>query len=220
MKEKFKKGALWFLKSYLWIIPLLLIVDIVSKQLAQAYLEKGPIVTVIPHVIGFTLVYNDGAAFGMFGGLDDLPRRILLISMSTIGAIVMIFCFWKYYKKMNAWTKARLILMIPGCLGNFIDRCFYKDGLVIDFIKFLFWNKFAVFNMADAFLVVGTFVLIIGIIIEEIMDNKKNKQIEKEVEASAKIENTVETNEVSESNVEEVPSMSEKDEKDSSSDKK
>ena len=217
MMEKFKKGALWFLKSYLWIMPLLLIIDIVTKQVAQAYLSQGSVVTAIPHLIGFTLVYNDGAAFGLFGGLDDLPRRIILISMSTIGAIIMIFCFWKYYKKMNAWTKAALIMMIPGCLGNFIDRCFYKDGLVIDFIKFLFWKNFAVFNFADALLVVGTFVLIIAVIIEEVNDHKKDKQIEKEVEGMSHSANI--SNDSQENNIDTVETKKESEVKENTSER-
>ncbi len=183
-KEKIINSIKFFFKSFLWVIPVLLVLDIVSKQVAQANLSTGKMVTFIPHLIGFELTYNDGAAFSLFGNLPEVPRRILLISFSTIGAIVMIVVLAMKYKKLNWWYKSSLYLMLAGCIGNFIDRVFYEKGLVIDFIRFIFWEKFAIFNLADVFLVVGAFLLIIAVVIEEIQDNFKMKKIDKDIEES------------------------------------
>lgn len=183
-KEKIINSIKFFFKSFLWVIPVLLVLDIVSKQVAQANLSTGKMVTFIPHLIGFELTYNDGAAFSLFGNLPEVPRRILLISFSTIGAIVMIVVLAMKYKKLNWWYKSSLYLMLAGCIGNFIDRVFYEEGLVIDFIRFIFWEKFAIFNLADVFLVVGAFLLIIAVVIEEIQDNFKMKKIDKDIEES------------------------------------
>lgn len=183
-KEKIINSIKFFFKSFLWVIPVLLVLDIVSKQVAQANLSTGKMVTFIPHLIGFELTYNDGAAFSLFGNLPEVPRRILLISFSTIGAIVMIVVLAMKYKKLNWWYKSSLYLMLAGCIGNFIDRVFYEKGLVIDFIRFIFWERFAIFNLADVFLVVGAFLLIIAVVIEEIQDNFKMKKIDKDIEES------------------------------------
>ena len=183
-KEKLINLIKFFFKSFLWVIPVLLVLDIVSKQVAQANLSTGKMVTFIPHLIGFELTYNDGAAFSLFGNLPEVPRRILLISFSTIGAIVMIVVLAMKYKKLNWWYKSSLYLMLAGCIGNFIDRVFYEKGLVIDFIRFIFWERFAIFNLADVFLVVGAFLLIIAVVIEEIQDNFKMKKIDKDIEES------------------------------------
>ena len=183
-KEKFINSIKFFFKSFLWVIPVLLVLDIVSKQVAQANLSTGKMVTFIPHLIGFELTYNDGAAFSLFGNLPEVPRRILLISFSTIGSIVMIVVLAMKYKKLNWWYKSSLYLMLAGCIGNFIDRVFYEKGLVIDFIRFIFWEKFAIFNLADVFLVVGAFLLIIAVVIEEIQDNFKMKKMDKDIEES------------------------------------
>ncbi|MDD7598339.1 MAG: signal peptidase II [Bacilli bacterium] len=183
-KEKIINSIKFFFKSFLWVIPVLLVLDIVSKQVAQANLSTGKMVTFIPHLIGFELTYNDGAAFSLFGNLPEVPRRILLISFSTIGAIVMIVVLAMKYKKLNWWYKSSIYLMLAGCIGNFIDRVFYEKGLVIDFIRFIFWEKFAIFNLADVFLVVGAFLLIIAVVIEEIQDNFKMKKIDKDIEES------------------------------------
>ena len=183
-KEKIINSIKFFFKSFLWVIPVLLVLDIVSKQVAQANLSTGKMVTFIPHLIGFELTYNDGAAFSLFGNLPEVPRRILLISFSTIGAIVMIVVLAMKYKKLNWWYKSSLYLMLAGCIGNFTDRVFYEKGLVIDFIRFIFWEKFAIFNLADVFLVVGAFLLIIAVVIEEIQDNFKMKKMDKDIEES------------------------------------
>ena len=183
-KEKIINSIKFFFKSFLWVIPVLLVLDIVSKQVAQSNLSTGKMVTFIPHLIGFELTYNDGAAFSLFGNLPEVPRRILLISFSTIGAIVMIVVLAMKYKKLNWWYKSSLYLMLAGCIGNFIDRVFYEKGLVIDFIRFIFWEKFAIFNLADVFLVVGAFLLIIAVVIEEIQDNFKMKKMDKDIEES------------------------------------
>ena len=183
-KEKIINSIKFFFKSFLWVIPVLLVLDIVSKQVAQANLSTGKMVTFIPHLIGFELTYNDGAAFSLFGNLPEVPRRILLISFSTIGAIVMIVVLAMKYKKLNWWYKSSLYLMLAGCIGNFIDRVFYEKGLVIDFIRFIFWEKFAIFNLADVFLVVGAFLLIIAVVIEELQDNFKMKKMDKDIEES------------------------------------
>ena len=183
-KEKLINSIKFFFKSFLWVIPVLLVLDIVSKQVAQANLSTGKMVTFIPHLIGFELTYNDGAAFSLFGNLPEVPRRILLISFSTIGAIVMIVVLAMKYKKLNWWYKSSLYLMLAGCIGNFIDRVFYEKGLVIDFIRFIFWERFAIFNLADVFLVVGAFLLIIAVVIEEIQDNFKIKKMDKDIEES------------------------------------
>ena len=183
-KEKIINSIKFFFKSVLWVIPVVLVLDIVSKQVAQANLSTGKMVTFIPHLIGFELTYNDGAAFSLFGNLPEVPRRILLISFSTIGAIVMIVVLAMKYKKLNWWYKSSLYLMLAGCIGNFIDRVFYEKGLVIDFIRFIFWEKFAIFNLADVFLVVGAFLLIIAVVIEEIQDNFKMKKMDKDIEES------------------------------------
>ena len=183
-KEKLINSIKFFFNSFLWVIPVLLVLDIVSKQVAQANLSTGKMVTFIPHLIGFELTYNDGAAFSLFGNLPEVPRRILLISFSTIGSIVMIVVLAMKYKKLNWWYKSSLYLMLAGCIGNFIDRVFYEKGLVIDFIRFIFWEKFAIFNLADVFLVVGAFLLIIAVVIEEIQDNFKMKKMDKDIEES------------------------------------
>ena len=81
------------------------------------------------------------------------------------------------------------MLIIAGALGNVIDRLFYSaaylnaDGAtgVVDWIDFYGVWKFN-FNIADSAVVVGAFMLIIYMIVDEIIAYSKKRKALKEVE--------------------------------------
>jgi len=176
--NKFVKGLKWFGKSYLWLIPLFFIIDIVSKQCFEAALWNGnysSTITVIPGFFYFQVLHNTGAAWGIFSG-----NTWLLVTFSAVAGILMLGYLIKYYKKLTWWTKISLFFMIPGCLGNLIDRAFYETG-VIDFLKFQFGSYvFPTFNFADSCLVVGAILLVIGAIIDDIIEKKKEIKMQEE----------------------------------------
>ena len=155
----------------LWIILLVLIIfaDQLSKWLVVALLQGKESVYVIPGVLRFTYVENDGAAFGM---LDD--HRWVFLVLSTIMIIALIFYIVKY-KPSSKWVMTSLILIVGGGIGNMIDRILL--GYVIDFIDFCaFPNLWRwVFNIADSAVCVGTFMLSVWIIIDTVKEYKREK---------------------------------------------
>lgn len=167
--SKIKTGTIWFLKSYLWVIILLIGIDAMTKWLFEIYLPTGKI-TVIPNFFYFEVLHNTGAGWGAFSG-----QKALLVTISAVAGIVMIGVLaWKY-KKMAKIYKVALFLMIAGDIGNLIDRAFYPKG-VIDFIKFTFGSyTFPTFNLADAYLVIGVIILLFAVLFEDVI-NKKNKE--------------------------------------------
>lgn len=180
-----KKSLIWFLKSYLWLIPLLFVIDVVSKLGMERLLnENGGSITVIPGFFSFSLVYNTGAAWGIFAGKDWLLVTISLLAGLALSA----FLSWRY-KSLGFLTRLSIILLIPGAFGNLIDRAFYPNG-VIDFLQFTFID-FPVFNLADTYLVVGVVILIIDLLISEIGDRKKKKSAKSNI-SSAKIKKALE----------------------------
>ena len=80
--EKVKKGLLWFLKSFLWVIPLLFLADVLSKLGFERLLKDRPgqAITVIPGFFRFALLYNTGAAWGIFAGNDWLLITISVVA--------------------------------------------------------------------------------------------------------------------------------------------
>ena len=155
----------------LWIILLVLIIfaDQLSKWLVVALLQGKESVYVIPGVLRFTYVENDGAAFGM---LDD--HRWVFLVLSTVMIIALIYYIVKY-KPSSKWVMTSLILIVGGGIGNMIDRLLL--GYVIDFIDFCAFPQLWrwVFNIADSAVCVGTFMLSIWLIIDTVKEYKRER---------------------------------------------
>lgn len=155
----------------LWIILLVLIIfaDQLSKWLVVALLQGKESFYVIPGVLRFTYVENDGAAFGM---LDD--HRWVFLVLSTVMIIALIFYIVKY-KPSSKWVMTSLILIVGGGIGNMIDRILL--GYVIDFIDFCAFPQLWrwVFNIADSAVCVGTFMLSVWLIIDTVKEYKRKK---------------------------------------------
>ena len=62
---------------------------------------------------------------------------------------------------MSGFMRFCMVLISAGAVGNGIDRAF--NGYVVDFLKFEFVN-FAIFNLADVFIVSGTILLAVLIL--------------------------------------------------------
>lgn len=123
-------------------------------------------IMVIPGLISFTFHFNEGGAWGLLFGQMFVFYGITLASF---------FLFYVMLKDINFKTKkiytSAVLLMIPGAIGNFIDRLFFQK--VTDFIHFEFIS-FPIFNFADIFLVVGVSLFALDVILEDVLKwNKK-----------------------------------------------
>lgn len=149
-------------KLNLFLFVTLLLVDQLTKWLAYTYLEEGVPVPIIPHLFNLTLVYNPGAAFGMFGDLPDFWRRIVLLSVSVV-ALSVVVRFMLREAKGDPIAQAALSGILAGAIGNIIDRIRFDS--VVDFLDF-YWNQYhwPAFNVADSAISVGVFILVVRIL--------------------------------------------------------
>ena len=111
--EKFKFYIKWFLASLIWLFPLLLILDIVTKWSFNNALVIGinsqgqaisNSITVIPNFFYFEVLYNKGAAWGSFSGKKALLVTISLVASLLIGG----YLIWK-------WKKLSKFIMFIWC---------------------------------------------------------------------------------------------------------
>lgn len=179
--EKIKEKCFHYLKegffSFIWLAILLVIIDVITKVLAMQYLGNGS-VEVIPHLLKFTLIFNKGAAWGFLG--DELVGRIILVIISWVAMIAIIAYFIVKYKTLNKLMKAILMVILAGDVGNLIDRTFYFNRGVVDFLDITdFIPRFGVFNFADSCLVVGILMLCVYFIVlwikELVKEGKANR---------------------------------------------
>lgn len=141
--------------------------DQASKMWALQNLQLTVMTPFIPHLIGFTLVTNTGTAFGMW-------RSQKLIGMLLPPLICVAIVAYIVYreKKGNPLTQMERLgfgLILGGACGNVVDR--FVRGQVTDFLYFVFWPSFPVFNIADALIDVGVaFILLQSIGISRTAD--------------------------------------------------
>ena len=157
----------------LFVIFLLMAVSVfldqISKYLVVIYMDLYQSVDVIPGILRFTYIQNDGAAFG---SMDDARWVFMLLSTVMIIAIVAYIVVKRPKDKLMI---ASLILITSGGIGNMIDRV--RLGYVIDFIDFCAFPKIWmwVFNIADACVCVGAGMMILYLVLDMIREYKREK---------------------------------------------
>ena len=101
------------------------------------------------------LIWNKGIAFGLLSMNESMIYNAITL---IIGIIIVIILFMQW--RNDNIQSYFLLLIAGGALGNFYDRIIYTA--VPDFID-LHFNGFHwfVFNVADIFITVGVFCLIL-----------------------------------------------------------
>ena len=135
-----------------------IILDQITKKWALSILKNSSSMKIIEDFLRFSYVENRGAAFGI------LQNQIIFFVIITIVMIIALGYIFFKNKNITKLTKLSLTLIAGGAIGNFIDRI--TLGYVVDFIDVRFGNfyDFPVFNLADSFVVCGTFLLLILIL--------------------------------------------------------
>lgn len=146
------KGKQYF--RYSLGIVLMVLIDQLSKVMAINHLRGQESVSLIKNVLELNYLENLGAAFGAFSGKRAFLVIFTLLLTGVIGYRLICLPEDKKYQGM----KLCLIATISGALGNLIDRIF--RGYVVDFIYFVPID-FPKFNVADSYIVVSLFVLMI-----------------------------------------------------------
>ena len=156
-----------------FIIFILFMLDQITKYLAQVHAPNN--LEAIENFLTLDLYYNKGMAWGM---LDD--NTWLLVIISLIASIILGYiCIHNDWKR-NKFGSFTITMTFAGCLGNFFDRAISvipatadaRPGVVdmisfepLNYISNLFTgNDFPVFNLADAFLVIGLILYAVDLI--------------------------------------------------------
>lgn len=136
------------------------LIDLISKLVVLSISISMPL-RVINKFFYIDRVTNTGAAFSILSGNSILFILIAIAVLIYIDKYVIPDV--KHYFSIS--------LVIGGIAGNLFDRVVY--GKVIDFLSFRFGSySFPIFNLADVFICVGAFLLIIQYIRGDLSGNK------------------------------------------------
>ena len=110
--------------------------------------------------------YNSGAAFGLF------QNGNLVFTILAIIVICMIIYYFPKISRHDWWLRIAMIMQISGAAGNLIERLQYQH--VTDWISV---GTFAIFNIADASISVGSAILVLGVWLKERSEKKKASEM-------------------------------------------
>jgi len=132
---------------------IVIIIDRILKVLVTNNFVLNVRNKIIDGFFYITNCHNEGAAFSLFSG------NVLFLIFITL---IVLFLIYRTINKENV-NKIGILaygLLLGGILGNLYDRIFY--GYVIDYLDFRIFNfNFAIFNLADAAIVIGAILLIV-----------------------------------------------------------
>ncbi len=112
--------------------------------------------------LNFTMVWNRGISFGMFGGGAG-KTPLLFIALSMLISLGLLIWLVLARTKMLFFA---LPLIIGGAIGNVIDRV--RFGAVADFIDMHLGDRhWPAYNIADACVVIGAIFLILDTIFDK-----------------------------------------------------
>ena len=138
------------------IILIIFLIDRISKLYILKLAEVENYVDIyVTSYFNLFLVWNKGIAFGLLSVNESMIYNLITLMIGLI-IIVIIFMMWKNDNIQRYF----LALVVGGALGNFYDRIIYTA--VPDFIDLHFHGfHWFVFNVADIFITVGVFCLIL-----------------------------------------------------------
>ena len=141
------------------------VLDLLSKAAVFAFCDDPW--CIIPQFLTIRPIRNYGGVWGIGKGCSLL---FLVVSVVALAAILI---FRRRYRPRTSLAEFAFGLLIAGALGNVWDRLVsYPEGYVRDFIDVQLHlprlEHWPTFNLADAFICVGVFLLLIhGVAREE-----------------------------------------------------
>lgn len=130
--------------------------DQLVKHLVVTHIPLYTSQPLIPGIVQLTYVQNTGAAFSMLQGAQWL---FILVFVLFTGLIL-----WEYFRKplpFRPFERWCIAAVYAGGVGNMIDRVCH--GYVVDMFDVQFM-EFAIFNVADIFIVCGSILLMVHLV--------------------------------------------------------
>lgn len=143
--------------AYFLVSLVVLVLDQLTKLWATAKLKPVDSMEVIPGLFRFTYALNRGVAFSLFAD-SEFEVRWILSAISAVAAVAVLVYLWRTAAAQWRLSSA-LSLLLAGIVGNLIDRV--RLGEVVDFLDFHWYDSYTwpTFNIADAAICVGAFLL-------------------------------------------------------------
>lgn len=186
-----------YLRAFVSII-LLVCLDQYTKYMVVGHLELHTYHPILGNVFGLYYLQNQGMAWGMFQ-----QKQIFFLIFTVLVLIIAAYIYIRllkdtFFRPLNVC----ILFLVSGAIGNMIDRMFNGDflhGGVIDFLYIKCIN-FPVFNVADMYVTISIFVIILLIFIkykdadfEAILSRTSKKNVSRDTQAKADLTDSIDS---------------------------
>jgi len=145
----------------IWPALLIVVLDQLSKLFVVRGLKIHESVPVIEGYFSLVHVRNRGMAFGLMNRVHADFGFWLLVTTSIIAIALLLFWFFRL-KDGDMRITLGLSLILGGAVGNLIDRLKFRE--VVDFLDiFVGSYHWPAFNVADAAITTGTFLIAVSL---------------------------------------------------------
>ena len=146
-----------------WVSLAVLALDQISKALVRAHLPEFDSISVVPNLVDFTHVQNNGVAFGLLNDAH-LPFKGGFTSALAFVALIGIGLYARHVRSEEWMARLGLSLILGGAVGNLLDRL--RVGYVVDFVD-VYWRTwhFWAFNVADASITIGAILVFLDLLL-------------------------------------------------------
>jgi signal peptidase II len=144
-------------------------VDQLTKWWAESALELREYHPVIGDLLGWRLVYNPGAAFGLASNYTWVLT--IFAAVAVVGLVIFAL------RIPNAWWGIGVACLLGGAISHLGDRLFREPGFgrghIVDFIDY---GGFFVGNVADIVLVGGAIYCVALSVLAEVRQGKRDER--------------------------------------------
>jgi signal peptidase II len=146
-----------------WLMAGVVVLDQLTKWLVVSGIPLYDSVVVIPGWLDLVHIHNRGVAFGFMNDVEH-PFRSVATTALAFAALGGIIYYARHLGAHERWARLGLSLVLGGAVGNLIDRA--RQGYVVDFVD-AYWGDwhFWAFNVADAAISVGAFLIVIELLL-------------------------------------------------------
>lgn len=150
---------------YIFIFFMIVLSDQLSKIWALTELSERNIY--VADWFNLSLTYNKGISFSFLSN-DSIYMPFIL---SALAMAIVVFLYLWFRKENRFLTRTGLVFMMGGAVSNVLDRLYL--GSVVDFIDWHLgtWH-WPAFNIADSFICLGVFLLMVQFIFTKKEDRK------------------------------------------------
>ncbi|HEY6906624.1 MAG TPA: signal peptidase II [Ignavibacteriaceae bacterium] len=170
----------------LFVSLFIVVIDQVTKLLVKGFsvpflhfkysgMYEGERIPVIGDFFRITFIENPGMAFGFDPGINFKFLISIFSLVASAGLIIYIY----FIRNQRLSLRIAIAFILGGAVGNLIDRMFYGvlygyapvfygrvvDFLDVDFFDFSIlgrnYDRWPIFNIADAAVTIGVLILII-----------------------------------------------------------